>query len=132
MAKVNVSVPEDLKARLEAANLPLSPLARECWEAALARAELEEGEVVMDAIDGKTGEEVELEFTGSLIAESGYNGAKIYLTNNDELVWIFEDETYEVGPREETNADEIWNFLRDGDAAADACRALGIKRVVRL
>ena len=131
MAKVNVSVPEDLKARLEATDLPLSALARECWEAALERADLEEGEVAMDAID-KNGETVELQFTGSLIARSATQGTELYLTDEDQLVWIDEDTTYSVSSRDEADTDGIWNFLRDDDAASEAYRALGLKRVVRL
>jgi len=68
----------------------------------------------------------------ALIARSGYNGAELYLTDEDNLVWIDEDETFGVSSLEGVDADGIWNFIRDDDATGEACRALGLKRVVRL
>jgi hypothetical protein len=132
MATVNVYVPDALKARLEKANLNLSSYAQEAWEAALARAELPEGEFALDVTD-KEGDAIELRFTGRLIAASNKNNAELYLTDEGNLVLVDEEGGYTVsGPDEDVDAEDLWNFLRDDEAVAEACRNLGIKNVVRL
>jgi hypothetical protein len=83
------------------------------------------------AVD-KTDETVEPHFARTQIARSAVNGAELCLTDKDELVWIDEDGTYSMSRREEATTEEIWRFLGDKAAAADAYRALGLKNVVRL
>jgi hypothetical protein len=131
LATVNVYVPDDLKARLEKANLNLSSFAQAAWEEALMRAALPEDEHVVDAADDD-GNPVELRFTGSLIAQSDKTGAELYLTDKDEVLWVEEEGKWGTFPRSEADADDLWDLLRENDAHASACSSLGIKRVVQL
>jgi hypothetical protein len=132
MPTVNVYVPDDLKARLDKANLGnLSSLAQEAWEAALERERLPKGEMSIDAVDSD-GNDIELRFTGALIARSYKNGTDLYLTDEDALVSVEEEGEYSTFPRDEADEESLWNLLREDDSVAEACAALGIKRIVRL
>ena len=131
MATVNVYVPDEMKARLEETDLNLSAVARECWESAVARAELPADEFALDVIDGN-GIPVELQFTGSHLVTSPKTGAELYRTVDDDLVSVDEESRYFVAPVSEVTQEFLWNLLRDGEAVADVCVILEIRRVVRL
>lgn len=129
MATVNVYVPEDLKEQLDSGDLNLSALARECWEAALTRADLPKEEVSVETMD-RDGNEIELRFTGSLIAES--DAFELYLTDDDRVVFV-DDEGFHTAERDEVDEDQLWRFFKkDQEAIATACSVLGIRRVVEL
>jgi hypothetical protein len=131
MATVKVYVPDDLKARLDEANLNLSSFAQAAWEEALMRAELPEDEQVVDAADDD-GNPIELRFTGALIAHSFETGTDLYLTDKDEVLWVDDDSKWGTFPMSEAYQEGLWNLLREDDAHVDACSALGIRRVVQL
>lgn len=131
MATVNVYVPDDLKERLEGTALNLSAIARECWEAALRREDLPEDEFALEVVN-KDEEEIQLRFTGSLLATSGVNGAEVYLTAQDDMIFVDEENAYAIMARERVDPDVLWDYLRDDDAVAEACRGLGIKPIVHL
>ena len=93
MATVNVYVPEEMKERLEGSGVNLSASARECWERDLAIAELPVGDVQVEAHDDDG--PVELRFQGTLVARSGVDGTELYLTDEDDLVYVpADEETY--------------------------------------
>jgi hypothetical protein len=135
-AQVNVYVPDDLKKRLEKAELPLSQLARSAWERELAREEeaAEMDEIRIDAID-EHGADVDLRFTG---VEVG-NGA--YRTEDDTAVLIGEEGSYsawtkhEIDESEDSFADDVWRTLRynnEDEELAGILRAFGARPIIRL
>jgi hypothetical protein len=139
MATVNVYVPDELKERLEGKpQLNLSSIARECWESALSRFDLPENKQAIDARDDD-GNPIELRFTGTLIVRSDITKTDLYLLRAEDNAWS-EDEVLEVGqegswnsvPMSDVKYETLWNLLKDNAAIADACKALGIKRVVQL
>lgn len=133
-ATQNVYLPEELAIRIaeKSGDLNLSALAQEAWEAALDRLDLPEDEFALDVLD-KDGESVELRFSGSHIVRSGYDGSELYLTDEDELVFLNEERSFTTQNRDEVDADVLESFFgRDDEALAVACRALGLKRIIRL
>lgn len=123
-AAVNVYLSEDLKKRLEAADLNASEIARRAWESEIALAELDTDEIRLDV-----GEE-ELRFTGALIAESDVGS--LYRLDDGALLSVDWDSEKYWTDTDEWDSDELWNLLRDDGAVEVAASILGIKRVVHL
>jgi hypothetical protein len=136
MADVNVYVPDELKARLEKADLPLSQLARDVWEWELRRRqEVEEmGELSIDAAEN--GVDVELRFTGEHL------GGGVYRTDDGDAVLVGEED-YNVWTQTEINENEeafvgaVWDTVRiyngeDNETVGFVARKFGVKPIIRL
>jgi hypothetical protein len=137
MAQVNVYVPDDLKTRLDAAELPLSQLARSAWERELAREEeaAEMNEIKIDAVDDD-GTDIDLRFTGTELRNSG-----VYRTEDGGAVLVDEKGRYsswttgEIDADEETFSDGVYETLRSWgteEQFGDVLAAFGVKPIVRL
>jgi hypothetical protein len=130
MATVNISLPDELKKRLDGSGMNLSAVARECWERELARDELEPGEISVDAWDGD--DWIDLRLSGTVIVEG--EELRLYLTDEDIVVFVPVDEKeFWTSPRGEVDADDLYNaFGRNAGGYYEAVDALGLKRIVRL
>jgi hypothetical protein len=136
-AQVNVYVPDNLKARLEKAELPLSQLARSAWERELAREEeaAEMGEIRIDATD-KDGADIDLRITGTEV------GSGVYRTQDGNAVLVGESGEYwmwtgnDIDNNEEGFSNEVYETLRaygeDRAEFANVLRAFGVKPIIRL
>jgi hypothetical protein len=91
--------------------------------------ETETKEFALDVADAD-GNEVELRFTGWLLAEA--RDKLLYLTDDDAIVFV-DGDRYSTETRGDVDAEEIGAFFaRDHDALVEACRALDIKPIVQL
>src|SRR4051812_454596 len=103
MADISVYVPDGMKERIDAADLPrgmLSQLARDAWTQHLEWiAEVEEMEEIQVDARELDGTEVELRFTGEEIARN------FYLTEDGNVVLLDEDDTYAGWTAEQIDRD---------------------------
>lgn len=136
MGQVNVYVPDDLKAELEAASLPLSPIAQDCWRRALEFSkDMEEADMVtIDATDVKTETDVRLRFEGVPVVADW-----VWQTTEGKAVLVFDGGEYEVWTAAEISDDEdgfIASVLKLGEeSGADigpALDAFGVKPIIKL
>jgi hypothetical protein len=126
MATVNVYVPDEMKERLEEADLKLSEIARRCWEIELELARALGADEVRIEFETE-----EIRFRGKLLASNGEQA--LYLKEDGDLVWVDEyRDKWETSGRDGVEPDGLFNFFRDRDAYADAMRALGLKHVTYL
>lgn len=138
MAEINVYVPDELKERLDEADLPrgeLSRLARNAWEQELEWIkEVAEMEELRIDVTERGGTEVELRFTGEDL------GGGVYRTEEGKAILVFEESWFEWTPEaidanEDGFADDVFATLRESaeeDSLASVLLAFGLKPVIKL
>lgn len=136
-AQVNVYVPDELKARLDKANLNLSSVARSAWERALGNAG-KPGEVHKLEIDARQDEaDIIVRFEGEEL-ESG-----IFRTVNDQAVLVWEEADYsvwepsDIDRLEDAFAEDVWKRLQeagrdDMETYSYVLRAFGLTPTIDL